>query len=625
MDSLNTPLFSGNVPLSISNDTKKAVNHDESKVEKEAQILKNTQKVENKTFNATSSLEKDKRINETACRCGIIPTDSTADPETSDDIKKNFALPSQINNTDCQLRIGYAISSLPSQSPDESNDIWFKTNKLKSEFIFDRTLSHLYKDIPPKFENGVFISAGIAEDGFGDFANLSNVANMVAKEYPDDHIKMSCNFRNFNHMSVAKPPPHIQKSPNCESQIYYYHTDPENEEDLAKNDQMNQEKAEIDCKHASLIINVAATSEAVWNNLSNIRSKSLIYREYARSKEDIGSMGFGSFSVGGVFPEIGEKPDMSELQNSQLNKWLFDTEISSQEQVKNYFEHTNLNFAYIKDIKSLEYALSALTAGIDKEKNVDLITPLPSRNEAILRINLNPALQQQLLKNGVGKIIICNKDGQFEQNLSIDGKGISLRMIDPFPLTGSDFSTVMRNASGPIGCTGDMSLSEVIAMGSPIYYQAPGHKTHTMQMLCELRQFTSNKDNDKVTEYLKRAYVLSNYGNELVVNQSLAEKNPGVEYTNEERELHLQTLSMELGKLANDPEFLAEWKDFTHLLTHEFAFENVLNEDIHRIMAHQNQPELKNAYEELKKNFVKGSISLEASYNEMAALIKKIG
>jgi len=133
-----------------------------------------------------------------------------------------------------------------------------------------------------------------------------------------------------------------------------------------------------------------------------------------------------------------------------------------------YNDPTKKYFCYAYDILS-EFA--EVVSIKEKASSKDITIVGPYKNTHITR-----ALLHQLKAQGITQVILKTPDGELETHATGLSTGKTLTLYVPGRLNHSNFINCMHLSEDLVGCTGDMSLSEVLALGKVPYYEIRGHK-----------------------------------------------------------------------------------------------------------------------------------------------------
>jgi hypothetical protein len=105
----------------------------------------------------------------------------------------------------------------------------------------------------------------------------------------------------------------------------------------------------------------------------------------------------------------------------------------------------------------------------DSKKNIDIILPWRLENTQAFEFSEKCHYNRGELKDaGIGRVIIINSDGIFEENISEDGMGKVLRIINLFPFSNSLMRDLLSVSEPVMLITGDQSWNEAMLMSDKI-------------------------------------------------------------------------------------------------------------------------------------------------------------
>ncbi len=137
-----------------------------------------------------------------------------------------------------------------------------------------------------------------------------------------------------------------------------------------------------------------------------------------------------------------------------------------------YLNSTNLFFGYAHRALSMRKFVSTIAFSeqlADSKKNIDIILPWRLEDTKASEFNEKCHINRDELKDaGIGRVIIVNSDGIFEENISEDGMGKVLRIINLFPFSNSLMRDLLTVSEAPMLITGDQSWNEAMLMPDKI-------------------------------------------------------------------------------------------------------------------------------------------------------------
>ncbi len=238
-----------------------------------------------------------------------------------------------------------------------------------------------------------------------------------------------------------------------------------------------------------------ATKEAIntyFPHLKKIPSQTI--REYGTKKDNkatindvldfpvsagIGPGQLGVFTGNGVRKKltISEKEDsLHELFLSNQKKFSV---LLKGAAPKDYLASNRLFFGYAHQSSCIERFVEtvAFTEKDSLKNNLDIVIPwrktntgLPSEFKDKCRYN-----KRDLAQAGIGRIEIIDENGIQNDNISADGKGKVLRIINLFPMPGPDFLKILEISEDLCLITGDQSWNDAMLMAQKdlVYEKMP--------------------------------------------------------------------------------------------------------------------------------------------------------
>lgn len=223
--------------------------------------------------------------------------------------------------------------------------------------------------------------------------------------------------------------------------------------------------------------------------------KSYLYCGLSLIKNDLNSFPIKSgIGVGeiGIFTENGLIQALSKEEKSvKLDrlKESYPEELGKILEDKNgeeYLSSTNLFFGYAHKEESMEKFVSTIAhAEREEQSNIDIILPWRLRNTQATFFNKKCTYDRlDLLEAGIGKVEIVTLHGTTFVNLSKDGSGKVLRIINLFPLPNQLMRELLTVSEAPVLITGDQSLSEALLISDKmIFYETMSWKVDLYRSL----------------------------------------------------------------------------------------------------------------------------------------------
>ncbi|MCF7806653.1 MAG: hypothetical protein K9M13_03285, partial [Simkaniaceae bacterium] len=137
-------------------------------------------------------------------------------------------------------------------------------------------------------------------------------------------------------------------------------------------------------------------------------------------------------------------------------------------------------FAYFHSQTLLCYFVFAqLMMHIPRGKNINMICPAQNGIDYLSEMHIGGLKQIEFYEMcETTETLVCRSQTIFSHS------GVCLRLINPFPLPHRDVLTLIAASKSWVGCTGDVSFSEALAHGLPLYEMTP-HKEVFVSSLYE--------------------------------------------------------------------------------------------------------------------------------------------
>lgn len=419
-------------------------------------------------------------------------------------------------------------------------------------FLFRKLLQPLYLEYAPSQKGTVFFLSTISSDGIGDFIALNKCAQLFKENCPEYDVKLGYTLqRSLPHWPnplesyVFNDPDYViekiveglalpdypkelkavqdelaknaddysiikAKSPIAAEAIEEYHLELQDREKKIKRGVALKERGVIfyqELLTSKAIVNVSLAFNTFGNPL--LANKSLY------------------FSETGNFQGIGHAEQLNWYSMGLLpfEEGIFLKQESPTNQGKQYL-------SYITSLSQAKLCFIYLACELQPSTDIEIVL-FPLTDDEIGQLDL-----AHLGKLGIAKIKIDSR----EITTGIrTGKTLILRQ--ELPMAYDSFIELMRKSPSPIGCTGDLSLSEVISLGKIPFYEMRAHKTETVEVLNTIALFLHL---DEVNSYLTHLMEL---------------------------EAPSQTASA-LARLIQSPSFEKQWQTLLSFIKRYYCFEN---------------------------------------------------
>lgn len=497
--------------------------------------------------------------------------------------KKSFW---QIRNS-----IQESLETLKNRLPDQerfqiSRDIdtiklgdWNIRRETILQSIFQTAISPIYSHHCIAPDAHITVTAHVKSDGLGDWQHAVRCAmNLIhsSTPLPNPSISIVCTVENLSErVSILRTSPVFSLGiPVVLLSETFGHS----------SDEEANEKATELVTRADLIIEVAKGTYLTNSRLPLPKSTpKLIVTEYGLTLGDEDTvLGFGPFQKGVLPPQI---PEKKPLDHQELEQLLHE---------RSHSPNYAFDFCYLKNrAKQLRFlALSCLAS--EPNAYIDVICPLaklPSGEEADL-----PFIQNILPQLGVRFVSLIKKTKSgliTEEELELQEKGITLRVINPFLITSQDFLKLSSQAR-LVGCTGDESFSNSLT-SLPIYEILP-HKKKFFDGLLEL--LSTYNTMKKAHEFFSAVFNWNLHLNTIETIQALAG----------------------LCKNSDTRKQLHSFAQFAE--TYYCASRSVTHRVIEKI-THKRFPELRKKEQETLEEFLKDKFTLAQTYEEIEQTLAK--
>lgn len=466
-------------------------------------------------------------------------------------------------------------------------------------FLFRKLLQPLYLNYNLPENGTVFFLSTISSDGIGDFIALHKCALLFEKHCPEFTVKIGYTFQR------KLPPLHNQletyafndpdyliekivegsslpdyqvelqailkeleknaqdyevilaKSPVAAEAIAEYHHDLQDKAQKMQRGALLKEKGEQFYKEllaSKAIVNVSLAFNTFENPL--LAKKSLY------------------FSEAGNFQGIGHAEQLNwySMGLHPFEEGIFLRHEAQQESI------TSQYISYITTISNAKLSYIYLVCKLAASNEIEIIL-YPLTDAEIASIDFS-----YLQKIGIAHIQI---DGDFKNTGLSSGK--TLRLKQELPISYEDFIALMQTSQNPVGCTGDLSLSEALSCAKIPFYEMRTHKTETIDSLTSIAKYLSL---DRLSAYFTILREIEN--------------------------MHPAEISDRLAEIIQSPFFEKQWQQLNVFINRYYCFEDSLIGTLKAFFAYQNFPEWKNKEVEI----ILSSQSAEEIYKEVSQKLK---
>lgn len=123
------------------------------------------------------------------------------------------------------------------------------------------------------------------------------------------------------------------------------------------------------------------------------------------------------------------------------------------------------------------FVLAAAASQIGKSQDIAIVCPYEDLQQLDVEALKACQIKSVVLMESVNGVLTK------KQTLSLQTEGKEICILNPFPLSNEDWMILLKFSAPLVGCTGDMSLSEVISNGKIPFYPPRWHKAQFMEQL----------------------------------------------------------------------------------------------------------------------------------------------
>lgn len=414
----------------------------------------------------------------------------------------------------------------------------------------------------------VVVTGEVSTDGWGDYFQMWLTANNLAKTMPEISVLISARLSNH------QLPPEAPKAPqNVENLIFI------------DSDDSKKREVENKLKEADLLINIPH------GYVSNPWKKPVLrVEEYGFNPGTEYALGLSVASskiVGIPLTTVSSAESIHELSHTSLRDHLLE-------------KNRPFYVGYLKEEQASNerhragFVLAAAAIQNTFSSDIDIVCPFKDINA--LDIN-------SLQKLNIGRVVLLERerDGTLKeiQDITVAPTGREIRILNPFPLSNEDWMVLLKFCEPLVGCTGDMSFSEVISNKKIPFYQIRWHKVEFMEQLIEFCGLDYGEDYIKFHQVLKLL-------NECLVENSKATDLPGN--------------FLDIGRLV-DEQLVSECQKFANRIEQHYCANVILASRVKRELAYAQYPELKKSEEEIFNKWKSGEIALQRARELLSSQI----
>jgi len=197
------------------------------------------------------------------------------------------------------------------------------------------------------------------------------------------------------------------------------------------------------------------------------------YMDNLPIKSGMGVGELGIFTENGLIKPLSKEEKAEKLNAMAINYPEKLDPILKDRSGKDYLDSTNLFFGYAHRDETMEEFVRTI-ALLNKEEKLNIDIILPWRMEDFFDGSVwhtKCRYDKQILERAnIGRIEIIHSGGTFSENISHDGMGKVLRIINLFQFTNPQIRDLLAVSEAPVLTTGDQSLNEALLFSKlPLY------------------------------------------------------------------------------------------------------------------------------------------------------------
>ena len=503
-----------------------------------------------------------------------------------------------------QMRVALNLDLIKQETdPDEIQK--------RKAFVFNFSTFHLYSELATLCpERTIAVVGYVLPDGFGDYYHIVNAAKTIRENCPNLKVRIVVCHVDENLPNVIRKPADIA--------LYFFRfIDLDSITDMKEcirvydsiSPSIQEAKKLIAEADLVLEISQAIQRNRYYNDISGSGLDGYTYiAEYEASyyPPTAFAMGIASNHLGIVVKHKPATTSLLNLQNEPLKNILFGTEHPSEKDLENYLNTHEPVFGYLKWRSYCGLAFIYTTAACLKssQKTIDLIIP---------PIKINCISTDFLKEQGISKLVIIKKENGnwIPEEHIFSNTGKTLRLISPFPLDQEDFFTLTLHSHPWIGCTGDLSWSEVVSFDRLPFYEMIKVKQKFCSRLCEL------------ADYVDPTKLLRKYFELLMEISSEKDFNASNESVKEETQNKLTQQALILAQLLQQPELYHSARKLNELLRTHHSFHPVLINLVKKELAFHCHSDLCSMRSAIFYPYVRGDISLVEAHRQLSEKIQE--
>ncbi|MGK5595604.1 MAG: hypothetical protein ACSNEK_09660 [Parachlamydiaceae bacterium] len=374
-------------------------------------------------------------------------------------------------------------------------------------FTFRKLLNPFYRSKSPAAAKEIFVITTISSDGIGDYIALNKLAHLLAKLYPHFIIKLAYTYQRelpelpthhevfsfFDPFYLIEAIVEGRELPSYPAAVKTL------EHELAQQKEDAKQLEESSPLASEALLKLCQELEEQLSQakqLAHLQKKGVRFYEELKECDSIIhiSLALNTFEN----PLLkGKSLYFSETGNFQgmdaaLKLHWFSMGLSPFEE--GIFLKDHLSCSSFSDQLPSHFYVSYITQ-LSEAKLTYLYLICRLQEQGDIHLYLSPLTQmekesinlEELAKTGIAHLHYL-QGAEIKQVIDIKALGKNLYLHEDLPIPFREFLPLLNNSQSPVGCTGDLSLSEVISRQQIPFYEPRKHKQETLEALLKMAQ-----------------------------------------------------------------------------------------------------------------------------------------
>jgi hypothetical protein len=396
-------------------------------------------------------------------------------------------------------------------------------------------------------------------------------AKNLIEDLPDCSVALSTNLKNRG------VPPQISKTFHKAKNLV-----------ITSDDDLQKKNIQKELKEADLIINIPHGHFPIPKNKPLLRVE-----EYGFNPGNAFALGLSphSYSTLGIpLTSISTAENLQELSHTSLKTHL------SEKQRPFFLGYLKKDHGANEQHRA-GFVLAAAASNAILSKDIDIICPF----EDLSKLNTD-ALEAL----NVARIILMTDDGKGKlkekNSLNLQSQGREIRILNPFPLPNDDWMLLLKFCEPLVGCTGDVSFSEVISNKKIPFYQIRWHKAEFIEQIMELTGYVYKED------FAKLHHFFNLLKNSLEENSKIGD---------------ISSTCLKMGSMI-DKELIAEYQKFSTCIQQHYSTNQMLASRVKRELAYAQYPEIKKLEQKIFERWKNDEITLQEACKILQSQIEAL-